>query len=106
MWDFVWDPGDRDVGPLDGVGPEPHCYDGAMSPDEIIEAARALSSAERWRLVEALLALDDADDPAQVEAAWSAEIVRREDEVPSGKAESVDAGLPEARPGRKGGVDS
>lgn len=65
-----------------------------MSTHELLEAVRALPTADRWRLVEALLALDDdqADgDPAELEAAWSEEIARRVAEVRSGKAELVDA---------------
>ena len=56
-----------------------------MTPraDDILREALALSDGDRADLATALLAsLDDGtDDPAEVEAAWAAEIARRADRV-------------------------
>jgi len=62
---------------------------------EILKKALTLSVEERADLANSLLeSLDDATDPS-VEAAWQAEIVRRMEEIDSGKVKPVS--LAEAR---------
>lgn len=65
----------------------------ASTAEKLIEEARALTPEERWRVVEELIALDEGEDedPAVVEAAWTAEVARRADEVDAGTAELHDA---------------
>jgi putative addiction module component (TIGR02574 family) len=63
---------------------------------EILKKALTLSVEERADLANSLLeSMDDATDPS-VEAAWQAEIVRRMEEIDSGKVKPVS--LAEARP--------
>jgi putative addiction module component (TIGR02574 family) len=66
-----------------------------MAPDvaKLIESARALSRAQRADLAyQVLLSLDDGDDAedrAEVEAAWNAEAARRLDDYLSGNRSTI-----------------
>ncbi len=59
--------------------------------EEITQAALTLSPAERAKVASDLLAsLDEAaDDPAEVDASWAAEIDRRARDVLSGEVEGI-----------------
>jgi putative addiction module component (TIGR02574 family) len=61
--------------------------------EKLIPALDALSTKDREALARRLLASLDgpAEDPAEVQAAWKAEIRRRVEEVKSGKATGVPA---------------
>lgn len=59
--------------------------------EEITRVALALPPGERAQVASALLAsLDDpADDPAAVQAAWTAEVRTRVDDIRSGRVQTV-----------------
>lgn len=60
--------------------------------EEVIDLARKLSTADRWLLVEELLAGLDGDtgeDPAVVEQAWAEEIQRRIEAADRGEVQWV-----------------
>lgn len=63
-----------------------------MTPQvsELLEKALALSSEERWLLIDRLTASLD-DEPAEegVEAAWDEEIKRRVDDIRSGRVKTI-----------------
>jgi putative addiction module component (TIGR02574 family) len=61
----------------------------AASVKKLLQAARDLSEADRVRLAEQLLASVDDGPPAEIAAAWTAEIERRARELDEGTVRPV-----------------
>ena len=59
--------------------------------EELSQRARALSSEDRARLADELLASLDEEDGPETERAWEQEIGRRVEEIRSGKAKLITA---------------
>ena len=61
----------------------------AMSIDEITEAAIKLEPSARAALADKLIESLESEEPDEIQRLWTAEAIRRRDEVRSGKVQSI-----------------